>query len=177
MEPLTKISLKNIKPHIADAIKESCYRIDARLYNIANNVHNILTTSVEPGVEIAKDLSKIIDKTIKESIDLGCDLSVIVKGILIGTFRASPFIHQEAHKTIRILIEEILQPVFKYKGDIKQMVEGVLAGIVVIAREFKLNTQEALVVAKEDILSSAKAKDPKFADDIKEILPSLDDAR
>ena len=175
MKYLPKITFKNLKPQIADAIKESCYRIDARFYNIANEVRNIVTNSIEPGVEIAKDLSKIIDKTIKDSVVVGCDLSVIVKGILLGAFRASPFMREEAHKTIRILIDEILRAVFECKGDIKQTVEGLLAGIVILSREFKLNTQEALIIAKEDILSSAKEIGPQFADDVKQVLPNLND--
>jgi len=173
MEPSHKIVFKDLKPHIADAIKESCYKTDARLYNIANEVHHIGTFSVEPGVEIAEGLSKIIDKTIKDSLDLGCDLSVVVKGILLGAFRASPFLHQEAHKTIRILIKEILQPIAKYKGDVKPVIDGLLAAIVVIASEFKLNAQEALIIAEEDALSSAKEISSKLADDVKAALPNL----
>jgi hypothetical protein len=175
MKSSSKMTFKNLKPHIADAIKASCYRTDARLYKIANEVHHILTYTVEPGVEIVEGLSKIIDKTIKESVAIGCDLSVIVKGILLGTFRSSPFIPQEAHKTIRILITEILKSVFKYKGDVKQLIEGVLAAIVIISKEFKLNEQEALIIIREDMVASASTLDAKFADDIKEGLPKFDE--
>jgi hypothetical protein len=171
----SKIIYKDLKPHISDAIKESCYKTEARIYNIANEVHHILTYSVQPGVEIADGLTKIIDQTIKESIGLGCDLSVIVKGILLGAFRASPFMREEAHKTIGILIKEILSPVFKYKGDVKKTVEGILTAIVIIAREFKLNIQEALVIAKEDIQSAAQSKSPEFADEVKAVLPNLNE--
>jgi len=164
------VKFKNLKPHIADAIKESCYRTDARFYNIANEVHNIVTFSLEPGVEIAEGLSKIIDKTIRESVALGCDLSIIVKGILIGTFRSTPSIAQEAHKTIRILITEILQSVFKYKGNLKETIDGILSAIIVAAHESKLNTQEAVVIVREDILSSAKEISPEFGDNVKEAL-------
>ena len=172
MKPLPNIIFKNLKPQISDAIKESCYKIDARLYNIANEVHHIPTFSIEPGVEMAKDLSIIIDKTIKEAVGLDCDVSVVTKGILLGAFRASPFMAPEAHKTIRILIEEIIQPIFKYHGDIKQAVEGIIAAIVIIAMDFKLNTREALVVAQEDILSCVKTIDPKLSDNIKKIMES-----
>jgi len=171
MELPHRIVFKDLKPRIADAIKESCYKTDARLYNIANEVHRIVTMSVEPGVEIAEGLTKIIDKTVKESISVGCDLSVIAKGILLGAFRASPFVAQEAHKTIRILIREVLQSVYKYKGDTKQAVEGLLAGIVIVAHEFKLNSHEALVVAQEDIFSCANQLSPQFAEQIKTFLP------
>ena len=51
MAQFDKIVFKNLKPHIADAIKESCYRTDVRIYNIANDVHRTLTYSLEPGVE------------------------------------------------------------------------------------------------------------------------------
>ena len=176
MQSFEKMNFKNLKPNIADAIKESCYTTDARLYNIANEVNNIETFSVEPGVEIAKGLTSIIDKTIKGAIELDCDLSVIVKGILLGAFRASPFMREEAHKTIRLLIKEILQSVSKYNGNVKQTSEGIFTGIVVIAREFKLNAQEVLIIAKEDTLSCAQGINPKFADDIKAVLPNLNNA-
>jgi hypothetical protein len=174
MDPSVRMTFKDLKPRIADAIKESCYRTDLRIYNIANEVHGIRTTSVQPGVEIAEGLSKIIDKSIKNSVDIGCDLSVIIKGILLGAFRASPFIREEAHKTIHILIVEILHSVFKYKGDTKRAIEGILTAIVIIAREFKLNVQEALTVAKEDITSSTKETSPEFTESIKEALLHLD---
>ncbi len=87
-----------------------------------------MTMGTEPGVDTTEGLSKIIDKIIKDSVGLGCDLSVIVKGILLGAFRSRPFIAHEAHKTIHILVKEILQPIFKYKGDIKQGIEGVIRG-------------------------------------------------
>jgi len=170
-----KPTFKDLKGHVANAIKESCYRTDARLYNIANQVHLIHTFSVEPGVELVEGLTKIIDKTIKESLALDCDLSVIVKGILLGAFRANPSIPQEAHKSIRLLVHEIIQPIFKYKGDIHQMIEGIWAAIIIIADEFKLNKIEALNIVREDILSSANALNSKFADDIKEALPNSDD--
>ena len=148
MPRFEKTSYTNLKPQIADAIKESCYKTDARLYNVANEVHNIETFSVEPGVEVAEGLSKIIDKTIKESIDVGCDISVITKGILLGAFRAGPFMRDEAHKTIRILIEEIFKFTHKYNGDTKQAIEGLLAGIVILSKEYKLNVQEALKIER-----------------------------
>jgi len=170
-----KMTFKNLKPAIADAIKESCYKTDARIYNIANEVRQIATFSVEPGVEIADGLAKIVDKTVKDAVGVGCDMSVIVKGILLGAFRASPFIREEAHKTIRILIDEILQSIKKHNGDVKQAVEGILTAIVIIAREFKLNMQEALIITKEDILSSAQSKGPEFADEVKAALPNLDE--
>jgi hypothetical protein len=176
MESSKKITFKGLKPNIVKAIKESCYRFDARLYNIANEVQNILTYSLESGVENTEGLLKIIDKTVKESVGVGCDLSVIAKGILVGTFRSCPSVFPEAQKTIHLLINELLQSVFTYKGDVKQTIEGLLTGIVIISNEYKFNVQEALMVAREEILSSAKALDPKFADDIKEVFPNLDDS-
>ena len=173
MEPFEKRAFSNLKGNIADAIKESCYRIDARIYNIANDVHRIVTFSVEPGVEIVQDLTKIIDRTINDSIVIGCDLSVIVKGLMLGIFRASPFVRAEAHKTIRLLVVEILQPVLKYKGDLNEAIGGILTAIVIIAFEFKLNTQEALSVAKEDILLHAREQSPQSADLITEIITNF----
>jgi hypothetical protein len=174
MEPFEKMAFKDLKPHITEAIKQSCYRTEARLYNIANGVNEIPTFSVEPGVEIVLDLSKIIDKTIEDSIKVDCDLSVISQGILLGAFRSSPFVRAESQKTIRILVDRILHPVFKYKGDLKMVIEGLLSAILVIAMEFKLNPHESVNWVKEDILISAKGIDSKFSNDIKEILSTLD---
>lgn len=176
MEYFKKTTFKNLKPHIAEAIKESCYYSDVRLYNIANEVHNIETFSFADEGELALDLSKIIDKTIKDSVGLGCDLSIIAKGIFLGAFRASPFIHQEAPMTIRLLINEILKPVFKYKGDAAETIKGVLSAIIIVAKEFNFNAQEALNGAREDILSTAKTLSPAFADDIKKALSNSDDS-
>ena len=121
------MTYKNLKPQIANAIKESCRTMDMRVNNIANEVQNIPTFSVEPGVEIAQSLNKIIDQTIHDAVGLGCDLSIIVKGIMLGSFRSSPFMRQEAHKTIRILIKETLHASFKYDGDIIQAIDGYLS--------------------------------------------------
>lgn len=174
MEPFGKLPFNDLKPHIAEAIKESCYKTETRLYNIANEVPNIQTFSVEPGVEIVLDLVRIIDKTIEDSVAVGCDLSVITKGLLLGAFRASPFVRAESHKTIRLLIDKILQSTYKHKGDVEQVIVGIIAAIMTVSVEFKFYTREALVSAREDILICAQSIDPKFNADIKEILSKLD---
>jgi len=176
MEHFQRMAFKDLKSQIANAIKESCYYTEVRLYNIAHGVHHIPTFSLVPGQELAQDLIKIIDVTIKDSVGVGCDLSIIVKGILLGAFRAFPFIRQEAQMTIRLLANEILKPVFKYKGDTKEAIEGLLSGTITITKEFKLNVLETIVVAREDILSSAQAISPQFADEIKEIFLNLNDS-
>ena len=167
-------NFKDLKVHIAEAIKGSCYRTDARIYNIANDVPLITTFCVEKGVEAAEGLTKIIDKTIKESVILDCDLSVIVKGILIGTFRSTPFERDEAFLIIQVPIKEILQAVYKYKGNVKQVTEGIMAAIVVLSREFKLDVIKMLSSAKEDTLTFANTLNSEFADAIKEALPKTD---
>ena len=189
MEPIKKTSIKNLKAHIVDAIKESCYSTDLRLYNVANEVYQIVTSSYgladdmvdsytigssNPGV--VNDLLKIINQTIQNSIAVDCDLSVVVKGLFLGAFRARIFVKEGAHKDTRIMIRETLQTVFKYKGDKVQMVEGLLAAFYVIAKEFKLDTHDFLNLIKEDILSCAASIDPKFGEDIKGIIPDLENA-
>jgi len=176
MENFQSMTFSNLKPLIADAIKESCYRLDARLYNIANEVHQIETYSIKPGIDVGYGLSKIFDQTVKDSIGVGCDLSVIVKGLLLGAFRASPFVRQEAHKTICVLSDQILKVTFKYKGDVKPTIEGILSAVIILAKEFKLNSFEASIMAKENILSSAKAIDLKLANEIVKLLLHSDDA-
>jgi hypothetical protein len=150
MQTQGQILFSNLKPNISVAIKETCTSEDEIIYKIADEVEHINTVTVEPGVEIARNLSVIIDTSIKDSIRIGCNLSVIAQGILIGAFR-SRSVQLEAHKTIRLLIQEIVGAVLNHKGDIKKAVVGLLDGIVVIAKEHKLNVDEAVIIVNESL--------------------------
>ena len=144
---------------------------DAIIDKIADEVSRLKTGTVEPGVEIARGLSATIDTTIKSSVLSACDLSIISKGIMIGAFRSSHHVLQESHKTIRLLVDEILQSVFKYHADKKQVVGGILAAVVIIAKEKDLNVQEALIVTVEDLSLSADKIDPQFGQEIRRNIP------
>jgi hypothetical protein len=148
MQSQDQIVINNLKSNISIAIKETCTTEDEVIYKIADQVDHINTMTVEPGVEIAKSLSTIIDASIKDAIRLGCDLSFIAKGILIGSFR-SRSMQLEAHKTIRLLIQEIVGAVLKYKGNTKKTVDGLLDGIVVVSKEHELNVDEAVIIVNE----------------------------
>lgn len=171
MQSQKEITYSNLKPNISNAIKESCPTADAVIYKIADEVHQIHTMSVEPGVEIAKDLSILIDTTIKGAVNLGGDLSVIIKGILVGAFRSNRSIRQEAHKTMGLLVEETLQSIYKYKGNVSQVIEGFLAGAVIVAKEQNLNVREALIVTVESMILSAKKIGPQFAEGLLTNIP------
>jgi hypothetical protein len=145
-----RILFRNLKPNISVAIKETCASDDEITYKIADAVEHINTMSVEPGVEIAKSLSLIIDTSIKDAVRLGCNLSIIAQGILIGAFR-SRSMQLEAHKTIHLLVQEIISAVFKHKGDLKKAVDGLLDGIVIIAKEHQLNVDEAVIIVNESL--------------------------
>jgi hypothetical protein len=166
MPEQAQMTFNNLKPNISNAIKESCPTTDGVIYKIADGISQIRTVSIEPGVEIAQGLSMLIDTIIRSSVCLGCDIAIIVKGILVGSFR-SRNVELEAHKTIHLLIQEIMQAVFCYNADVKQMVNGILSGIVAVAQEHKLNAEEALLIAKENILVYANAENSKFAKAIK----------
>jgi len=153
-----QILFRNLKPNISVAIKETCTSGDEIIYKIADQVGSISTMSIEPGVEIAQNLSAIIDTSIKDSIRLGCNLSIIAQGVLIGAFR-SRSMQQEAHKTIRLLIQEIVGAVLKYKGDTKKAVDGLLDGIVVVSREHKLNVDEAVIIVNESLTEMLDQKE------------------
>lgn len=163
-------TFNNLKPSICEAIKESCLTEDLVVYKIADQILHIKTVGVEPGVEITRGLSLVIDTVIKSAVYSGCDLSVIIRGILIGSFRARSVV-LEAHKTIRLLIQEIIQAVFNHKVDVKEALEGILTGIVAIAKEHELNIEEALAISVEEILLFSKTKDTKFAETIKATIP------
>jgi hypothetical protein len=150
MQSQEQILFSNLKSNISVAIKETCTSEDEIINKIADKVVHISTVTVEPGVEITRNLSVIIDASIKDSIRLGCNLSVIAQGILIGAFR-SRSMQLEAHKTIRLLIQEIVGSVLNHDGDIKKAVVGLLDGIVVIAKEHNLNVDEAVIIVNESL--------------------------
>jgi len=155
MQSQEQMVFSNLKPNISVAIKETCASEDEVIYKIADEVEHIHTVSVEPGVEIARNLSMIIDASIKDSIRLGCNLSAIAQGMLIGAFR-SRSMQLEAHKTIRLLVQEIVGSVLNHKGDIKRAVDGLLDGIVVISKEHKLNVDEAVIIINESLTELLK---------------------
>lgn len=165
------ITFTDLKSNISDSIKETCQTSDALICKIADDVHQIHTVSVEPGVEIVQGLSTIIDATVKNAVKSGCDLTAVVQGILIGAFRSNRSIRLEAHKTIHLLIKEITRAVFKYDGDIRQLIDGLLASLVMVADEQKLNTQEILFVGFEDLISSSREINPQFALKVIAIIP------
>jgi len=150
MQSEEQILFNNLKPNISVAIKETCTSQDEIVYQIADEVEHMQTVSVEPGVEKARNLSMIIDASIKDSVRLGCNLSIIAQGILIGAFR-SRSMQEEAHKTIRLLVKEIIRAVLNRKGDTKKAVDGLLDGIVIIAKEHKLNVDEAVIIVNESL--------------------------
>lgn len=150
MQSKEQMVFKNLKPNISVAIKESCTTEDEVVYKIADQVEHINTETVEPGLEIVMNLSTIIDKSIKDAIRLGCDLSIISQGILIGAFR-SRSIQLEAHKTIRMLVQEIVGAAFNHKGNLKRAVDGLLDGIVIVSKEHQLNVDTAVIVVNESL--------------------------
>jgi hypothetical protein len=158
MQSEERVLFNNLKPNISVAIKETCTSDDEVIYKIADQVEKINTVTVEPGVEIAKSLSTIIDASIKDSVRVGCNLSIIAQGVLIGAFR-SRSMQLEAHKTIRLLIQEIVGAVLKYKGDIKKAVDGLLDGIVIIAKEHQLNVDEAVIIVNESLTEMLDQKE------------------
>ena len=170
----SNIKYKDLKLHIAYSIKESCYKPDARIYNIANEVNHIETYTLEAGVEFPEGLSKIIEKTIKSSVEVDCDMAVVVKGLMIGAFRASPAGAQESKVLIETLIKELLTCVCKFKGDARKTVEGILAAMIIVAHEFKLNTQETMLLTREQLLTSSQRLDPDFCEQVKSVLPNIE---
>jgi len=166
-----QMNFNNLKSNLSNSIKESCLSSDALIYKIADEVHQINTLTVEPGVEIARGLSAIVDTTIGNAARSGCDLTAIIKGILIGAFRSNRSIRSEAHKTIHLLVKEIVEAAFKYNCDVTQLTDGLLAAVVLVAKEQELNAQELLLITFEDVLSSSKELDPGFARKVASKIP------
>ncbi len=148
MQSKKQIVFSNLRPNISVAIKESCTTEDEVVFKIANQVEQINTESVEPGLEIVMNLSTIIDTSVKDAVRLGCNLSFISQGIVIGAFRSGP-IQLEADKTIRLLVQEIVGAVFNHNGNIKRAVDGLLDGIAIVSKEHNLNVDEAVIIVNE----------------------------
>lgn len=108
--------------------------------------------SVEPGVEIAKGLTPTIDATIKHAVNSRYDVSDISRAIFIGAFRCDRSLVLEAHKTIRLLTQQIIHSIFNYRGDMQKAVQGILGGVSAIALEHRLNIHTATMISKEDIM-------------------------
>jgi len=170
MENSFQDTLNNLKAHLALGIKESCITTDLRIYNVANGIHDIIILNRLHGDAVRDALPKIFDKSIKESIDLGCDLSIIVKGLMLGAFRGSPFVRDDANKKLQTLIELNLRNVLLHKGEIKDAVQGILAATLIISNQFKLDAHQGLTKAKEVIIAFVQKEDPKILDKIKESL-------
>lgn len=135
--------------NIKDSVIEEDNLINEVICRIVD-AHPIPSKSTEPGVEIAQGLFSLIEILIKDAKDPS-DIGDISQAIVIGAFRSDRSIALEAHKTLRVLIHQIIHSAYIHGADINKTIQGILTGVIRSAKEHKLNIQEAFIVAREDI--------------------------
>ncbi len=161
-----------MKTNVSNSMNE-CGLTQQIMDKFMEKVRQTPTRGSEPGVEITRNLSCIIERTIHESIYSDCDISLVAQDVMVNAFRCDHSILEEAHKTIHLLIKEILQPVFGYKGNIHRTIDGLLNGIKIIAQEQGLNREVAVGIAKEDILFWVEKIAPGYVHQIQERLNDI----
>jgi hypothetical protein len=139
-----QVNAVTLKENIITAVQESCETTTSTIFKVLDAVRNIKYETTEPGVELVDSLKTIIKVSIENAVEHGCDIGVVIKGIIVGAFRSSDSVRQEAHKTIDHLVQLILKDSIQAGADPKASTEAIIKGILEIVREEKLNVGEAL---------------------------------
>jgi len=140
--------------NITRAISGTCEE-SAVIMKVIDYVNSTARESIEPGVEIVDSLSQIFRDTIAHALELNCDLTVIVKGLIIGTFRSSDDIKLEAHKTIEHMTRLVVEIIYELRGNTGAAIRGMLEGVAEGALEERLNLETALNEAARDAVGIA----------------------
>ena len=135
---------------------------------VISYVDQTARNSIEPGVELVDSLEKIFKDTLGHAVNLRCPLQGIVKGLIVGAFRSSSVVRQEAHKTIRHLIVLAVRDVYELKGDVREAVKGICEGIKASAAEGGLNLEAALNEAARDAVDAAAGLSQDFSGEVRE---------
>ncbi len=147
---------EELKQHVMNAIEHLCSTETDIIHKILENVRQSKAASVEPGVEMVDSLAKIIRDLLVEAKNQGCDPSIIIKGIIIGAFRASDSVRMEAHKTIDHLVRQIVSEILSLTIDLDS-IKALIEGVIVIAKEQKLNVPEAVSEAGTSIILAVRS--------------------
>jgi cation transport ATPase len=112
----------------------------------------------------------IIKVSIENAVEHGCDVGVVIKGIILGAFRSSDTVRQEAHKTIDHLVQLILKDSVNAGADPEVAVQAIIKGVIEIAREERLNEEEALSEAGTSVVLAAYTLGSDVESKVREVL-------
>lgn len=160
---------QQLKDHVVQAIENLCSTETDIVYKVIEHVRQSKTVTIEPGVEMVDSLSKIIKELLSEAKKQGCDTRIIIKGIMIGAFRASRSVRSEAHKTIDHLVRHIVSNVIAIGID-PDAIKALIEGVIVIAKEQKLNVQEAVSEAGTSIILTARSVNKDLENQARQLL-------
>jgi hypothetical protein len=153
--------------NITKAIGDACETETDVIKKVIDYVDQTARESIEPGVELVDSLAKIFKDTLGHAISLKCSLKGIVKGLIIGAFRSSPTVQQEAHKTIRHMILLTVRDVYALKANVREAMQGALEGIAESAVEEGLNLEAALNEAARDAVDAATELAEDYGDEVR----------
>jgi hypothetical protein len=168
------VSYDVLKGHIGDALKGCGANEEALSKKVVEFVHHLKPMPArEPGLCLVTSLEDIIKQIIIEAVNQKCDLIPIIKGIIIGTFRANRNVRDEAHKTIDRLVEFLILDAIDQKVQLEQAVEGLLKGFEEAAKEKDLNVGEALKEVEQDALIAVEKNYPQLKAQIEGIFKTI----
>ena len=159
-----------LKSNIAQAMQETCDTLDSVVEKVMGALDEAPSGAIEPGVAFVDSLDKIIRILLQGAVEHHCDIQVVVRGILVGAFRASDTVRQEAHKTLEHLVRLILTAAAALGADIKQVARALMEGVVQIAREEKLNAETALSEAGTSAVLTAASISAGVEREVRETL-------
>jgi hypothetical protein len=154
---MSKTPVDKLKNNISEALHDHCE--EEVVEQIIQTLHQTPVVGNEPGVELIDSLAPMIEGVLQKGKELNCNLSGLIKAIIVGCFRSSPNIRSEAHKTIDHLVRHILESVFKLKLDATECARATIEGIILAAKEEKLNAEEAAWEAATSIILAVHVVD------------------
>lgn len=160
----------NLKENLEKALKgteDSVKRIAVEIAGISREID--LKTD-HPGGELVKKLYKPVYKMIKDTASKGGDLQITARGIVIGIFRASNKIRQEAHQTIGLIASIIIKATSKAGGNLRSAAKGIIEGFTEVAKEQNLNKGEVIAKASACALETAHNINPDSAKKVRRVI-------
>ena len=167
------IDIKKLVKDVNKQVTQLCETENQIVMKIADYVHHTTLKSIEPGVEIVDSLEKIINETLDHALKQNCDFVIIIKGLILGAFRSSKSVSQEAHKTIDHIIDIIIKKSFKLNIDVGILVQGILEGVYQISKEHEFNLEVSLSETATDMVFSAKLISEEFGEQIIRAIPKI----
>jgi len=160
----------DLKDNLEQALKGTESLVDQVAGRMVDASRGIDLKTEHPGDELIKKLQRPVHKIIKEAVNQKKDLRVVTKGIIIGVFRVSRKIREEAHQTIGLITAIIIKAISKGGGDLKSATRGIINGFADVAKEQDLNKGEAIAKASVCALETAHKIDPDSSRKVKKVI-------